>query len=156
MLSKIFSSYKGRSRKHGMGDEGVSPIVATLVLIVVAIIGAAAVALIMGSFSTNVAQQANTGNTANSASIQVGIAESLIMKPMDTMIMGQYNTNHTGVYVKSIGGADDATAITSTGMNIADIGASTIAPYRYEYGKFSNLQTTFMGGRALVMIAIQP
>ncbi len=133
-----------------MGDEGVSPIVATLVLIVVAIIGAAAVALIMGSFSSNVSQQANTGNTANSASIQVGIAESNIMKPMDTKIIGQYNTNHTGVYVKSIGGASDITAITSTGMNIADIAATSSAPNRYEYGKFSNLRTNFMGGRALV------
>ncbi len=136
-----------------MGDEGVSPIVATLVLIVVAIIGAAAVALIMGSFSSNVSQQANTGNTANSASIQVGIADSLIMRPMDTMIMGQYNTNHTGIYVKSIGGADDTTAITSVGMNIADIGASTTAPNAGQYSKYPNLQTNFIGGRALVLIA---
>ncbi len=44
MSNNIHSIYKGRSRLRGLGDEGVSPIVATLVLIVVAIIGAAAVA----------------------------------------------------------------------------------------------------------------
>ncbi len=38
-------------------NEAVSPIVATLVLIVVAIVGAAAVGLLMGSFSNNVADQ---------------------------------------------------------------------------------------------------
>jgi phosphate transport system substrate-binding protein len=153
MTNKIYSTYKGLWRKCGLGDEGVSPIVATLILIVVAIIGGAAVALILGSFSSSVSQQANTGNTANTASIQVGIADSLIMQPTDKMVMNMYNTNHTGVYVKSVGGADDSTSITAVGMNIADIGATSTAPNVAELYKYPNLQTTFIGGRALVMIS---
>ncbi len=49
-------------------DEGISPIVATLVLIVVAIIGAAAVAMILGNFSGNVSNQVADSSNVTSKS----------------------------------------------------------------------------------------
>ncbi len=126
---------------------------ATLVLIVVAIIGAAAVALIMGSFSSNVSQQANTGNTASGSSVHILIADTPLMYSTDQQLAKQYSTANTGVNVNAQNSGNDGAAITAVGLNIADIAAISAPPNDTELAKYPNLNTFFAGGRAIVMIA---
>ncbi|MGB7993106.1 hypothetical protein, partial [Methanoregula sp.] len=52
-------------------EVAVSPIVATLVLIVVAVIGAVAVGTIMGTFSTSVQKQANAQQAASASQTEI-------------------------------------------------------------------------------------
>jgi len=102
-------------------DEGVSPIIATLVLIVVAIIGAAAVGLIMSNFSSSVSQQANSGNTAGQASTTISVAGSTSMQPVITQIAAWYGSNNTGVKVNVAPGGSGV-GYMSVEKNMADIG----------------------------------
>ena len=62
-------------------QAAVSPIVATLVLIVVAVVGAVAVGSIMGTFSSSVSKQANTGNAASASQTEILIAGSTTVYP---------------------------------------------------------------------------
>ncbi len=108
-------------------NEAVSPIVATLVLIVVAIVGAAAVGLLMGSFSNNVADQANSGDVAGSASNTILIAGSTTLYPANVILAQDYSAAHQGVKVTVQEGGSDA-GIVAAGNQVADIGASSKYP----------------------------
>jgi phosphate transport system substrate-binding protein len=130
-------------------DEGVSPIVATLVLIVVAIVGAAAVGLIMGSFSSSVSQQANSGNTAASASTTINVAGSTSMQPVITTLAQWYNANNTGVKVNVVGGGSGAGYV-SVGQGIADIGMISEAPAKSQLAKYPNLKAYQVGASGVV------
>ncbi len=153
MNIRIPTYIRSRVRRPGPGDEGVSPIVATLVLIVVAIIGAAAVALIMGSFSSNVSDQANSGNTANSASMHILLADSPYTYPVDMGLTNSYSATNTGVVVSPQNSPNEDGSITAVGLNIADIAATSHAPTAAQIAQYPNLQAYFVGGRAIVIIA---
>jgi phosphate transport system substrate-binding protein len=141
------------SHKCRLGDEAVSPIVATLILIVVAIIGGAAVALIMGSFSSSVSNQANTGNTVNSASAQILIADSSYTYPVDLGLTKNYSMDNPGVVVTPQLAPSDSASITAVGENVADIAATSESPNAAELARYPDLQSYFVGGRAVVIIA---
>src|SRR5271157_589468 len=89
-------------------DEGVSPIVATLVLIVVAIIGAAAVGLIMGSFSNSVSKQVNNQNVAGNAATTLNVGGSTTCQPIVQTMATMYMGNHTGMVINVQGGGSGA------------------------------------------------
>lgn len=129
-------------------DEGVSPIIATLVLIVVAIIGAAAIGLIVGAFSSNVSQQASAGNTANTASTTITVAGSTSMQPIITELAQWYNNNNTGVKVSVVGGGSGAGYV-SVGQGIADIGDISEAPVAAELQTYPNLHAYQVGASAV-------
>jgi phosphate transport system substrate-binding protein len=105
-------------------DEGVSPIVATLVLIVVAIVGAAAVGLIMGSFSNSVSDQANAGDTAGQASTTLTVGGSTTLQPINTLMAKYYMQNKTGVKVNVMGGGSGA-GETGAAQGLLDIGCAS-------------------------------
>lgn len=105
-------------------DEGVSPIVATLVLIVVAIVGAAAVGLIMGSFSNSVSKQANSGDTAGQASTTLTVGGSTTLQPLNTLMAQYYMNNKTGVKVNVMGGGSGA-GETGAAQGLLDIGCAS-------------------------------
>lgn len=130
-------------------DEGVSPIIATLVLIVVAIVGAAAVGLIMGSFSSQVSQQANVGNTQSSAANTIAVAGSTSMQPVITTLAQWYTSNNTGVKVTVSGGGSGAGAI-AAGSGLADIGMMSEKPTSAQTTKYPNLQTYIVGASGVV------
>ena len=71
------------NKKRMNHDMAVSPIVATLVLIVVAVIGAVAVGTIMGTFSSDVSKQANAGQAASASQTQVLVAGSTTLQPAE-------------------------------------------------------------------------
>lgn len=137
------------SMKFFNNDEGVSPIVATLVLIVVAIIGAAAVGLIMSSFSTNVGQQANSGNTVNSASGTISVAGSTSMQPVITTLGQWFTANNTGVKVNVAPGGSGV-GYSSVEKGMADIGMISEGIISSQKASYPNLKAYQVGSSGVV------
>jgi len=133
-------------------DEAVSPIVATLVLIVVAIIGAAAVGLLMGSFSNNVSDQANAGDIAGSASTELIIAGSTSVQPVSELLADAYMNSHSGIKI-TVQGGGSGVGRTSANIGAADIGSASSAT---DPIAFPNLVETEIGGSAVAVIIKAP
>ena len=134
------------------GDtRAVSPIVATLVLVVVAITGAAAVGTIMGTFSSDVSEQSNTGELTDASSTELLIAGSTTVQPVSELLAEAYMDEHQGVKVTVQGGGSGA-GVSSAGLDIVDIGAASRDPKDKELEKYPNLQTYKIGGSAVVVI----
>ncbi|MBP1909145.1 PstS family phosphate ABC transporter substrate-binding protein [Methanolobus bombayensis] len=138
MFKKIFND-----------EAGVSPIVATLVLVVVAIAGAAAVGTILGSFSGDVSEQASAGDAAGSASMELVIAGSSTVQPVSELLAEAYMDKNPGVKVTVQGGGSGA-GITGAKMGYVDIGAAskdvdTVNDY-------PELQKFTIGGSGVVVI----
>jgi phosphate transport system substrate-binding protein len=134
-----------------MNESAVSPIVATLVLIVVAVVGAVAVGTIMGTFSSDVAEQTNVGDVGGSASAEVLIAGSTTVQPASELLAKAYMTQKPGVKISVQGGGSGA-GVTSVGMDIVDIGSASRAVKDAELEKYPSLQTYQIGGSAVVLI----
>ncbi|MEA1865778.1 MAG: substrate-binding domain-containing protein [Euryarchaeota archaeon] len=138
----------------GMWEDtrAVSPIVATLVLVVVAITGAAAVGTIMGTFSSDVSEQSNTGELASASSTEILIAGSTTVQPVSELLAEAYMDEHQGVKITVQGGGSGA-GVSSAGMGIVDIGAASRDPKDAELGKYPKIKTHQIGGSAVVVIA---
>jgi|SRR5271157_526962 len=153
-----------KATRFFINDEGVSPIIATLVLIVVAIIGAAAVGLIMSNFSSSVSNQANAGNTASQSSTTLTVAGSGGMQPTIYQIAQWYNTNTTGVKADVIGGntgvSDTGVGFMSVEKEIADIGMVNEGPdavnYVAQLSTYPNLKSYQVGASGVVFVAGAP
>ena len=113
MIKKLFND-----------DAGVSPIIATLVLIVVAIAGAAAVGVLMGSFSSDVSSSSSSEGAANGASTELLIAGSTTVQPVSEVLGEAFMRANQGVKVSVQGGGSGA-GISSAEMDIVDIGAAS-------------------------------
>jgi phosphate transport system substrate-binding protein len=137
----------------GMWEDtrAVSPIVATLVLVVVAITGAAAVGTIMGTFSSDVSEQSNTGELTDASSTEILIAGSTTVQPVSELLAEAYMDDHQGVKITVQGGGSGA-GVSSAGMDIVDIGAASRDPKDPELEKYPKLQTYKIGGSAVVVI----
>ncbi len=98
-------------------------------------------------------QQANTGNTANSASTQILLADSPYTYPVDLGLTKNYSAANAGVVVSPQNSPSEDSSITAVGLNIADLAATSHAPTATQIAKYPNLQAYFMGGRAVVIIA---
>lgn len=140
MIKKLFND-----------EAGVSPIVATLVLIVVAIAGAAAVGMIMGTFSSNVADNANTGDTASAASTELIVAGSTTVQPVSEILAKAYMKENPGVKITVQGGGSGA-GIASAGTGIVDIGAASKYLTNEDKTKYPELEEHVIGGSAVVVI----
>ncbi|WP_292463906.1 PstS family phosphate ABC transporter substrate-binding protein [Methanolobus sp.] len=130
-------------------EAGVSPIVATLVLVVVAIAGAAAVGTILGSFSSDVSSSASAEGAAAGASTQLLIAGSSTVQPVSELLAKDFMKQNSGIKVTVQAGGSGA-GITSAKLGIVDIGASsedvdTITAY-------PELQKHQIGASAVVLI----
>ena len=132
-----------------MNESAVSPIVATLVLIVVAVVRAVAVGTIMGTFSSDVAEQTNVGDVGGASSAEILIAGSTTVQPASELLAKAYMNAHQGVKVTVQGGGSDA-GIASALMGIADIGAASKAVP--DDAKYADLQTHQIGGSAVVVV----
>ena len=134
-----------------MNENAVSPIVATLVLIVVAVIGAVAVGTIVGAFSLDVSEQVNTGDISDSFSTEILIAGSTTVQPASELLAEAYMAKKPGVKISVQGGGSGA-GVTSVGMGIVDIGSASRAVKDAELANYPNLQTHQIGGSAVVLI----
>ena len=138
----------------GMWEDtrAVSPIVATLVLVVVAITGAAAVGTIMGTFSSDVSDQSNAGELVSASSTEILIAGSTTVQPISELLAEAYMDDHQGVKITVQGGGSGA-GVSSTGMDIVDIGAASRDVYSDELAKYPDIKTHKIGGSAVAIIA---
>lgn len=141
-----------------LNNKGVSPIVATLVLIVVAIVGSIAVAGILGQLSSQTADQVSAGDTTSQSKIRLLIGGSSTVQPVSDALARAFEAANQGVRVQVQGGGSGAGMI-GVGEGILDLGAvSSIKTYKdYTdpgkpyYGKDIRLHE--VGGSAVVVIA---
>lgn len=132
-------------------ENAVSPIVATLVLIVVAVVGAVSVGTIMGTFSDDVTQQTNTGDISSASATEILIAGSTTVQPVSELLAEAYMKENPGVKITVQGGGSGA-GVSAAGMGIADIGAASRNLKDEEATKYPELETYQIGGSAVVVI----
>ncbi|WMW24913.1 substrate-binding domain-containing protein [Methanolobus sediminis] len=130
-------------------EAGVSPIVATLVLVVVAIAGAAAVGTIMGSFSSDVSDQASAGQASDAASTVLRIAGSTTVTPVAELLAEDYMAANPGVRVDVQEGGSDA-GISAAKNDLVDIGMASKPVSTVDYPE---IETYTIGYSAVVVIA---
>lgn len=137
--------------KRMNNEMAVSPIVATLVLIVVAVIGAVAVGTIMGTFSTSVAKQANTNQAGSASQNEILVAGSTTVDPITQAAGTLYTTENPGVKVVSQATASGA-GVQAVGDGVADIGAVSEVVKPAWTNQFPNLKQYQIGEGAIVLI----
>jgi phosphate transport system substrate-binding protein len=131
-----------------MNEHAVSPIVATLVLIVVAVVGAVAVGTIMGTFSSDVAQQNNAGDVAGASATEIIVAGSTTVQPVSELLAKAYMDQKPGMKITVQAGGSGA-GLTGANMGIVDIGASS---ENFDAVKYPELNCHEIGGSAVVAI----
>jgi len=132
-------------------DMAVSPIVATLVLIVVAVIGAVAVGTIMGTFSTDVSKQTNAGQASGASQTEIIVAGSTTVDPVTQAIAKIYNKENPGIKISSqaTGSGAGFQAVT---LGVADIGAMSEMPSVAQMTQNPNAQVYRIGSGAVAVI----
>jgi len=140
------------NRSFYNNDEGVSPIIATLILIVVAIIGAAAVGLIMGSFSNNVSKQAAGDGGASQASAQLNIAGSTTVQPVTAALIPGFEAQHQNLVVNNAPGGSGV-GIASAVNGLVDLGAVSEPLTSSQMTTYPSLQQHIIGEGAIVVVA---
>jgi phosphate transport system substrate-binding protein len=130
-------------------EHAVSPIVATLVLIVVAVVGAVAVGTIMGTFSSDVSKENNAGDVASASATEILVGGSTTVQPASDAIAKEYMKEHPGIKISVQGGGSDA-GIAGAYMGTLDIGAaSKNIP---DDQKYKDLKSYKIGGSAVCVI----
>jgi phosphate transport system substrate-binding protein len=138
---------------RGISDDcGVSPIVAILILIVVAIIGAATVGVLLGALSTNISDYMNAVDYESMYAAKLLIAGTPVMQPVNELISEQYMDEHAGVKITTQGGGN-AAGLAAVGMGITDIGAISKPLTPDDLSKYPGLKPRLAGARAFVIIA---
>jgi phosphate transport system substrate-binding protein len=130
----------------------VSPVVASLVLVTVAITGAAGVGMIQGSLSSDIAEEASAGDMGMASSTELLIAGSTTVQPVSELLAEAYMDDHQGIKITVQGGGSGA-GVSSAGMDIVDIGAASRPVKDKELEKYPDLMTHKIGGSAVVVIA---
>lgn len=138
-------------RKLFDNEAGVSPIVATLVLIVVAIVGAAAVGTILGSFSSDVSGETSTEDAAAGASTQVVVGGSTSVAPLAESLKSGFEKDRPGTRIVVQEGGDSA-GVAAVGMNVLDIGLISRELTAAEKTKYPDLRTHWIGSSSVVII----
>ena len=132
-------------------DMAVSPIVATLVLIVVAVIGAVAVGTIMGTFSSDVSKQANANGAGSASQTEIVVAGSTTIDPITQLAAKAYTAKNPGVKITSQAMGSGA-GVAAVGAGVADIGAASEKIQPKWTTAFPNIKPTLIGYGAIVVI----
>lgn len=132
-------------------EHAVSPIVATLVLIVVAVVGAVAVGTIMGTFSSDVADQNSAGDVAGASATEVLIVGSTTVQPASEALAKEYMKLHPGIKI-TVQGGGSGVGISAAGQNIADIGSASRTLKDAEKADWPLLETHQIGGSGVAII----
>src|SRR5208337_1369115 len=132
-------------------DMAISPIVATLVLIVVAVIGAVAVGTILGTFSSDVSKQANANGASSAAQTEILVAGSTTIDPITQAAAKMYTAQNPGVKITSQAMGSGA-GIQAAGNGVADIGAASEVIKSAWTTQFPNLKVNQIGIGAISVI----
>ncbi len=146
--TKIESLIKG----FWNNTQAVSPVVASLVLVVVAITGAAGVGMIQGTLASDVSDEASAGNLNMASSTELLIAGSTTVQPVSELLAEAYMDEYQGIRVTVQGGGSGA-GVSSAGLGIVDLGAASRNVKDSEMEKYPSIQTYKIGGSAVVVIA---
>ena len=133
-------------------ENAVSPIVATLILVVVAIAGAAAVGTIMGSFSSDVSDEASAEDAAAGASTQLVVAGSTSVTPLVESLKSGFEESNSGIQINIQDNGGDTAGIAAVGKNIIDIGLLSRELTSSEEEKYPDLETHWIGSSGVVII----
>jgi len=134
-------------------DEGVTPIVATLALILVAIVGALSIAYLLGALSTDVSGYVKDPNATPTPGPQILIVDSPATYPLDQQLARGYMATHGGVSVTIQSSTDEFSSTTALSANISDIVALSKPPSPSLLFKDPRIQAHFIAGHAVVIIA---
>ncbi len=141
------AKYKGRRRR------AVSPVVATLILIIVAIVGAIAVGLIMSGIASSTSKTAGGSNVGGSQTLYVGGSTTLY--PAMTALAAAYQGLHPGYLVNVQQGGSGA-GMEGVALGVLDVGeassASAVTSAQSQYPN-ANLIAQEVGASAVVVIA---
>ncbi len=130
--------------------QAVSPVMATLVLIVVAITGAAAVGTMTGAFSDDVGRQIVVEDIHGGSGLI--IAGSTTVQPVTERLAEAFMRENPGVRATVQGGGSGA-GVTSTAMDVVDIGAISRNATADELARHPNLRAVQIGRSIVVVIA---
>ncbi|WP_321428495.1 substrate-binding domain-containing protein [uncultured Methanolobus sp.] len=133
-------------------ENAVSPIVATLILVVVAIAGAAAVGTIMGSFSSDVSDEASAEDAAAGASTQLVVAGSTSVTPLAESLKSGFEESNSGIQINIQDNGGDTAGVAAVGMDVIDIGLLSRELTSSEKEKYPDLETHWIGSSAVVII----
>jgi flagellin-like protein len=142
--------------------KAVSPVIATLVLIVIAIVGAVGVGLILSSVSTSVSKQANAGNAGGQAQQTLLIGGSTTVFPVTESAKAAFEQQYHVNIVDAQGGSDAGMqGILSGSLDIgaaSSVGAVTNLENAVVSNSITNVvpNPTLIGGSAVVVIENGP
>lgn len=140
-------------RKFVESESGVSPVVATLVLIVVAVAGAVAVGTITGTFASDTATQANVEDVSESSKVTLLVGGSTTVQPLSEKLAEAFMKEKPGIKIEVQGGGSGA-GMTGVGEGILDIGASSeFSKVESALRVYPDLKYFEIGGSAVVVIA---
>src|SRR5262249_21481740 len=105
-LQKTPKTIQKKIVRNGHKLVAVSPVVATLILIIVAIVGAIAVGLIVSRVSTSTSNQANVGNVAGGTQSTLVIGGSTTVFPVTEAAKSAFQTQYHVTIQDNQGGSD--------------------------------------------------
>jgi len=138
--------------KRMNNEMAVSPIVATLVLIVVAVIGAVAVGTIMGTFSTQVSKSVNANQASTASQQEILVVGSTTLSPIMGTVATNYMANNAGTKVTVTGGGSGA-GVSAVANGVADIGMVSQSWDSSMQTTYPNIKAFTVGYGGVVAIA---
>jgi phosphate transport system substrate-binding protein len=142
--------------------RAVSPVIATLVLIVIAIVGAVGVGLILSSVSTSVGKQANPGQAGKASQQTLLIGGSTTVYPVTEAAKAAFENQYGVTIIDAQGGSDAGMqGVLSGALDIgaaSSVGAVTNLENAVLSNSLSNVvvNPTLIGGSAVVVIENGP
>jgi ABC-type phosphate transport system substrate-binding protein len=124
-MYNVRKTEKQLSKRIFRKARAVSPVVATLILIIVAIVGAIAVGLIVSRVSTDTGNQANVGGASNGTQAQLLIGGSTTVYPVDQAAIPAFEAQYHVNVIDTQGGSDAGMQGVISGS--LDIGVSSSA-----------------------------
>ncbi len=94
--------------KKYRGRDAVSPVVATLILIIVAIVGAVAVGLIVSGIGTSTGKQANANGAGSNTQSIIYVGGSTTVYPVTVAAVPAFEAVNPGVTISLAQGGSDA------------------------------------------------
>jgi phosphate transport system substrate-binding protein len=151
---------KPKTLKHKL--HAVSPVVATLILIVVAIVGAIAVGLIVSNVANNTSHAATVSGVSSGASGTLTIGGSTTIYPVTSSAVAAFEAEYPGINVQVAQGGSGA-GMEGVIIGAIDIGEASSFPTVSSYSVSAaaqnppvNLVATNIGGSGVVVIENTP
>jgi phosphate transport system substrate-binding protein len=130
--------------------KGVSYVVSVLIVTVVVVVGALGIGVMQSSMQNQVADDLTAANAGDNAGAEILIAGSTTVQPLSDCLGALYSDKN-GIRVTVQGGGSGA-GVTSAGLGIVDLGASSSALNSNQKTAYPELQEIKVGGSAVAFI----